>query len=188
MRKYRYLIIALVLLLTTGGVGYYLYRAERQRQTELSESSRQNLNAEASALSKGASPDLTIKLQVYNPGHVDPKSDFLYVQERKIFETTDKVLKARQIVNEVLKSRPLFNEKTTLRQIYLLDDGTAIVDLSDQAAKELSGGITSEMAAILSITRSLRTNIQEIKQVRFLIGGQQTDTFAGHVSIQQPFR
>jgi hypothetical protein len=44
------------------------------------------------------------------------------------------------------------------------------------------------MAAILSITRSLRANIPEITQIRFLIGGQQTDTFAGHVSIQQPFR
>jgi len=188
MRKYRSLIIALILLLATGGIGYYLYRLERQRQTELTESSHQNLNAEASALSKGASPSLSVKLHLYNPGRVDPKSDFLYVQERSIFETDDKVLKARQIVNEVLKSRPLFSDKATLRQIYLLDDGTAIVDLSDQAAKELTGGITSEMAAVLSITRSLRANIQEIKQVRFLVGGQQTDTFAGHVSIQQPFR
>ncbi|MFB3904372.1 MAG: GerMN domain-containing protein [Acidobacteriota bacterium] len=188
MLKYRSLIIALILLLMTGGVGYYLYRAERQRQAELTESSRQSLDAEASVLSKGAFPSLNVKLQLYSPGRVDPNSDFLYVQERSIFETDDKVLKARQIVNEVLKSRPLFSDKATLRQIYLLDNGTAIVDLSDEAAKGLTGGITSEMAAILSITRSLRTNIEEIKQVRFLIGGQQTETFAGHVSIQQPFR
>ena len=188
MRKYRSLVIALILLLTAAGVGYYLYRVERKRQAELAESTRQNLDAEASALAKGASPTLNVKLQLYNSGRVNPQGDFLYVQERSIFETDDNVLKARQIVNEVLKSRPLFGEKTTLRQIYLLDDGTAIVDLSDQAAKEMTGGITSEMAAILSITRSLRANIQEIKQVRFLIGGQQTETFAGHVCIQQPFR
>ncbi|RPJ61273.1 MAG: hypothetical protein EHM23_07575 [Acidobacteria bacterium] len=188
MRKYRSLIIALILLLTAAGVSYYLYRLERQRQAELTESGRQKLDAEASALAKGASPNLTVKLHLYDPGRVDPKSEFLSVQERSIFETDDKVLKARQIVNEVLKSRPLFSEKTTLRQIYLLDDGTAIVDLSEQAAKELTGGITSEMAAILSITQSLKANIQEIEQVRFLIGGRQTDTFAGHVSIQQPFR
>jgi len=188
MRKYRYLIIPLILLLTAGGVGYYLYRSERQRQTELTESSSQSLDAEASALAKGSSPGLKVNLHLYSPGRVDPKSDFLSVQERSIFETDDKVLKARQIVNEVLKSRPLFSDKTTLRQIYLLDDGTAIVDLSDQAAKELTGGITSELAAILSITRSLRANVPEVKQVRFLIGGQQTETFAGHVSIQQPFR
>lgn len=188
MRKYRNLIIALILLLTTAGAGYYLYRAERQRQTELTESSRQNLDAEASALAKGASPTLSVKLHLYNPGHVDPKSNFFQTQERNIFETDDKVLKARQIVNEILKSRPLFSDEAALRQIYLLDDGTAIVDLSAQAVEGMTGGITSELAAILSITRSLRDNIQEIKQVRFLVGGQQTETFAGHVSIRQPFR
>jgi hypothetical protein len=188
MRKYRSLMIALILVVTTGGVGYYLYRVERQRQADLKESSRQSLDAEASALAKGASPNLIVKLRLYNPGRVNPQGDFLSIQDRGIFETDDKVLKARQIVNEVLKSRPLFSDKATLRQIYLLDDGTAIVDLSEPAAKELSGGITSEMAAILSITRSLRGNIEEIKQVRFLIRGRQTDTFAGHVSIEQPFR
>ncbi|RPI29050.1 MAG: hypothetical protein EHM61_02930 [Acidobacteria bacterium] len=187
MRKHRSLYIALILLITAGAVGYYLYTAEKRRQTELRDSARQSLDAEASALAKGSGPTLAVKLYLYNPGHVDPKAEFLNVAERKIFPTDDKILKARQIVNEVLKSRPLFSDQAVLRQIYLLEDGTAVVDLSEQAAKGLTGGITSEMAAIMSVTRSLRANIPEIHRVQFLIEGHQTETFGGHVSIQQPF-
>ncbi|HXK59445.1 MAG TPA: GerMN domain-containing protein, partial [Acidobacteriota bacterium] len=123
----------------------------------------------------------------YNRGRVDPKDGFLIAEERQIYETENKVLQARQIVNEVLKTRPLFGEEAELRQIYLLEDGTAVVDVSEQTASQLAGGITSEMAAILSITRSLQANIPEISKVRFLIGGRQAETFAGHVSIMQPF-
>ena len=140
----------------------------------------------ASALAKG-SATLQVKLYLYNPGRLDTSEQFLYTQDGAIFETQDTVLKARQSDNEVLKSRPLFGEEAKLRQIYLLDDGTAVVDVSQQTVKQLAGGVTSELAAILSMTRSLRANIEQIQRVRFLVEGQEAETFGGHVSIRAPF-
>jgi spore germination protein GerM len=187
MRRYHSLILALVLLLITAGVGYYLYSRERQRQDALRNQSRETLDAEVSVLARGSSPDLPIKLFIYQPGKLDPNQDFLVAEERPIFHTEDTVLKARQIINELLKSRPLFPDGAKLRQVFLLSDGTAVVDLSKQTVDDLSGGVTSEMAAILSITRSLRANLGEIERVRFLVDGQETETFGGHVSIREPF-
>jgi len=187
MKKHRALIIAAILLLLAVASGYWVYRFEKQRHKAQEESTKQTLDAEASALAKGSAPTLPVKLYLYSPRHVAPNDQFLYAEERTIFETQDTVLKARQIVNEVLKSRPLFGEEAKLRQIYLLADGTAVVDVSQQTVKQLEGGVTSELAAILSITRSLRGNIDQIQRVRFLVEGQEAETFAGHVSIRAPF-
>jgi hypothetical protein len=187
MRRYRSLVVALLLLLISAGVGYYLYSLERNRQSALREEGRETLDPETSVLASGASPDLPIRLYIYRPGQLDPNQEFLAVEERPIFHTEDKVLKARQIVNEVLKSRPLFSDDAKLRQVFLLSDGTAVVDVSRQTVEELRGGVTSEMAALLSITRSLRANIEDIERVRFLVDGHQTETFGGHVSIREPF-
>jgi hypothetical protein len=43
------------------------------------------------------------------------------------------------------------------------------------------------MAAIRSITQSLRINLPQVKRVKFLIEGQERPTFGGHVSIREPF-
>jgi hypothetical protein len=185
MREHRTLIIAVVLLALTAAVGFYFYQYEKRRRIAQEESVK--LDAEASVLGHGAAPSLPVKLYVYKPGSLTPDEQFLYTEDRAIFETQDTVLKARQIVNEVLKSRPLFSNEAKLRQIYILPDGTAIVDISEQTVRQLAGGVTSELAAILSITRSLRGNIAQIQRVRFLVEGEETETFAGHVSIRAPF-
>ena len=186
MKKHRALIIAAILLVLAGVGGYSIYQFEKRRHTAQEESVKQTLDPVASALAKG-SPTLQVKLYLYNPGRLNPGEQFLYTQDGAIFETQDTVLKARQIVNEVLKSRPLFGDEAKLRQIYLLEDGTAVVDVSQQTVKQLTGGVTAELAAVLSITRSLRGNIEEIQRVRFLVEGQEAESFGGHVSIRAPF-
>ena len=64
----------------------------------------------------------------------------------------------------------------------------AVVDLSADVIHSLAGGITSELALIRSVTRSLRANVLPVKQVRFLVDGKARETLAGHISIAQPFR
>ena len=81
----------------------------------------------------------------------------------------------------------IFSEAAKLRQVYLLEDGTALVDLSQEVIYPLIGGVAAELSALYSITRSLTENLEEIKRIRFLIEGQERATLAGHVSIREPF-
>ncbi len=185
-------VIGVVLLILAMGGGYYLFRSESQHQSELSRSG-QAIDVESKALEAKSSGELKVKLYFYDPAAVAAGGDALVEEERSIFETQDPVLSARQIVNEVLQGRgsdepSVFPSDARVRQIYLLEDGTAVVDLPKEAVDQLAGGITSELGAIQSITRSLRENVTQIKRVRFLIDGKERPTFSGHVSIRDSFR
>ena len=81
----------------------------------------------------------------------------------------------------------IFAPEARLRQVFLLEDGTALVDLSRQIVHPLLGGVAVELSALYSITRSLKVNIPEISRARFLVEGQERPTLAGHVSIRVPF-
>jgi hypothetical protein len=119
-------------------------------------------------------------------------AEVLIWETRSIFRTDDIILTARQIIHEVLKGPSdgefqIFAPEARLRQVFLLEDGTALVDLSRQVVHPLLGGIAVELSALYSVTRSLRENIESISRVRFLVEGQERPTLAGHVSIREPF-
>ena len=61
------------------------------------------------------------------------------------------------------------------------------MDLSQEIIYPAVGGVAAELSALYSITRSLIENIQEIKQIKFLVEGRERPTLAGHVSIREPF-
>lgn len=192
MKENKRIIIGLAIIVLIVSVLAYLYYAEHRRQLELEARSRGTLDVEASVLKERSSGTREVRLYFYRPGAVDPDAEFLVSQKRSVFQTGDLVLDARQIVNEVIKGDPekglrVLPEAAKLRQIYVLEEGTAVVDLSAEASEQLVGGITSELSALYSISRSLVENIGQIKRVRFLVEGEQRPTFAGHVSIREPF-
>lgn len=118
--------------------------------------------------------------------------NLLISETRSIFRTEDTILTARQIIHEVMKGPAeedlrIFSERARLRQVYLLEDGTALVDLSREILHPLMHGIAVELSALYSITRSLTENIDEIKRIRFLVEGEERPTLAGHVSIRDLF-
>lgn len=192
MNGYKRVVLSSVALLLTVAVFAYLYYAETRHQLTLKEAARRSLDAESGALEAQSSGRLEVELFFYRAGAVHPDSDFLVSEKRSVFQTGDPQLNARQIVGEVLKGSEkqegnVFPENARLRQIYILEDGTAVVDLSREASAELVGGVTSELGALGSVTRSLIRNIREIKQVTFIVEGRPQPTFAGHVSIREPF-
>ena len=192
-KEHRTILIALALVSLVVMVTLYLYNLERRHQEDVSNVDQNRLDVESSALEARSSGDLTIKLYFYQPGVMAPHPDLLTVEERSIFRTEDIILTARQIIHEVLtgpstkEGFQVFSERATLRQIYLLEDGTALVDLSQEIIYPAVGGVAAELSALYSMTRSLIENIQEIRQIRFLVEGRERSTLAGHVSIREPF-
>ena len=192
MRGFKTAVLGIALLLLTVTILGYLYYIEQQRQVALKQVTRPGLDLSPSALEAEGPGSLEVELYFCRPGAVNPDSDFLFSEKRSVFKTEDAVLMAVQITNEIIigseeKELKVFSENSRLRQIYLLEDGTAIVDLSREASRELVGGVTSELCALYSLVRSLVENVEEIKRVQFIVEGQPQTTFAGHVSIRRPF-
>lgn len=201
MREGKWIAVALILVVVAIGFSYYLFVSERDRQLAIQEEVTAELDLEPEVLEDKSTGELEISLYVYRPGATGSGKDFLQREERTIYETGDPILTARQIVRELLAESQdvvgesgeqrvrlrTFSPQGQLRQLYLLDDGTAVVDLSQGIVQGILGGVTWELAVIGSITRSLRENVPQIKRVFFLVEGKQRRTLAGHVSIEEPF-
>lgn len=70
-----------------------------------------------------------------------------------------------------------------LRAFYLDAAGTAYVDLALPAQKDMKASAWEELLTLYALVNTLTQNFEEIKQVRFLLNGRETQTLAGHLDL-----
>jgi spore germination protein GerM len=101
------------------------------------------------------------------------------------------VEQAREIVNAQLAppAPPLVSAVpagTTLRSLFITDQGDAYVDLSREAVSAHPGGTVNELLTVYTIVCALTINLPAVRAVQILIDGREVQTLAGHVDLRQP--
>jgi spore germination protein GerM len=101
------------------------------------------------------------------------------------------VEQAREIINAQLAppAAPLVSAVpagTTLRTLFITEQGDAYVDLSREAATAHPGGTLNELLTVYTIVSALTTNLPAVRAVQILIDGREVQTLAGHVDLRQP--
>ncbi|MFZ3217048.1 MAG: GerMN domain-containing protein [Candidatus Acidiferrales bacterium] len=102
--------------------------------------------------------------------------------------SADPAKRGRQVLDELISEAPSDEQRTlpadtTLLGFYILPDGTAIADFSDDLASETPSGILSEEMAVDSITQTLQSNVPVLRRLKILIHGQEVETLAGHADL-----
>jgi spore germination protein GerM len=102
--------------------------------------------------------------------------------------SADPAERARQLIDALIANPPSPAQRTlpagaALLDLYILPDGTAIADFSDELASEMPSGILSEWLAVSSIAQTLGANVPSISRVKFLVHGHETETLAGHIDL-----
>lgn len=121
----------------------------------------------------------------------DRTQAYLSPEERLLAHQDTPVEFARDIIGWLIKGpqkglvRTLPPE-TELRSLFI-NEGTAFVDFSQDICDNHPGGVQTENLTIVSIANSLILNIPEIKRVKILIEGRESETLAGHIDISRPF-
>jgi len=115
----------------------------------------------------------------------------LVAQQLDLTYGGDVLSRARAIVERQLGAAPSplvspFPEGTTLRALYLANDGNAFVDLSVDVTTGHSGGSLDELFTVYALVNALTTNVPEIGAVQIMIDGTEVDTLAGHIDLRQP--
>lgn len=100
--------------------------------------------------------------------------------------------RAKQLITALIEKAPSQTQRTlpadaVLLQFYLLPDGTAIADFSEALEAETPSGILNEELAIDSIARTLGANLSNVRRIKFLIRGQDSETLAGHLDLSDFF-
>jgi len=119
----------------------------------------------------------------------DKKNLFLIAEKRAISATETAEAYGGGIVSALIEgSRDglmrTIPPETKLRAFYILKNGTAYVDLTDEASGGHPGGIQMERLSIYSIVNSLILNVAEIQMVKILINGRDALTLAGHLDLR----
>ncbi len=75
--------------------------------------------------------------------------------------------------------------ESDVRDVYLLDDGTAVVDTNAAFADKHPSGVLAEELTIASLVVTLNANDAAIQRVKILVDGKERDTLAGHADLRR---
>lgn len=184
--KNQNILIGVTLVVVTALSAVLFYRLERNHQLAIASISEKAVAIEDQA--DALAQPVPVAIYTYRPDPAEPGNITLDRSEEEISTSEDPLVRAQMVVGAVIRKFPGgLPPQARARQVYLLADGTAVVDVSRETAEQLQGGVTSEMGLLASITRSLIENFETVKRVQFLVEGERRPTFSGHVSISQPF-
>jgi Sporulation and spore germination len=72
-----------------------------------------------------------------------------------------------------------------VRQVFLMDDGTAIVDTNAEFADAHPSGVLAEELTVASLVLTLNATDTGITRVKILVNGQERETLAGHADLKR---
>lgn len=106
--------------------------------------------------------------------------------------SADPAHRAKQLITALIDNPPTPAQRTlpagaTLLNFYVLSNGQAVADFSDELSTEMPSGILSEWLAVSSIAQTLAANVPQITQLKILVHGRELDTLAGHVDMTDFF-
>jgi hypothetical protein len=157
-----------------------------QRATTTEEQARRAITQSAVA----TPGDVRAKAQLFWASVTSPAT--LEPNQLDLPLSTDPVQRSRQLLTALIAQPPTTVQRTLpadteLLAFYLLPDGAAVADFSENLGTETPSGILSEQMAIDSIVRTLAANVPAIHTLKILIHGQEADTLAGHIDLKGSF-
>jgi spore germination protein GerM len=117
--------------------------------------------------------------------------DLLTAETREIVDTKRPADRGAQIVAALLEgpksegALPAVPPGTTLRQLWVRDDGNAYADFSEELMTGANAGSADEILTVYAIVDSLTQNVSEIRKVGILVAGRERETF-GHLDLSHP--
>ncbi len=72
-----------------------------------------------------------------------------------------------------------------VRDVYLLNDGSAIVDTNAAFADAHPSGVLAEELTITSVVATLNANDPKITSVKIIVNGLERETLAGHADLRR---
>jgi hypothetical protein len=181
------------LLLAVVAAAFYFPALRRQvnKAKDLTEKTAEQARRELLPVAPVSTGEPRIKVQMFWGSRTQEGALTPVILELPL--SSDPVLRAKEVLNTLLAG-PVDPESRTLPPdaallaFYILPDGTAVADFSDEMRTSIPSGIQSEQLAVESIVRTLEANVPQVQRLKILIHGQEVDTLAGHLDLTQSFR
>jgi spore germination protein GerM len=176
----RLLVMFAILVVIALGLGFYALQLKRKVLRDEQLAAQQQL-----ALAPPASGPTTL-LTLYVASDADGS---LHKQTANVALPVERTERARAVLRALLAQ---YLQPTTphpvgadsdVRDVYLLGDGTAVVDTNSAFADGHPSGVLAEELTIASIVLTLNASDPNIARVKILVNGQERETLAGHADL-----
>jgi spore germination protein GerM len=121
----------------------------------------------------------------------DEGEEYLVGENREIMKRDEVKEEAEETIHELIRGPKgkllrTLPPRTKILGLQLDAKGVAKVNFSQALHGDHPGGSSAEMMTLYSIVNSLALNFPEIKKVQILIEGEEKQTIAGHLSLEEP--
>jgi hypothetical protein len=130
----------------------------------------------------GTTEQVTLYVAYDDPGVLRTQSARIPLPSGRQQRAEELLRALLQIYSATASPHPLASG-AEIRDVYLVDPGTAVIDTNGAFADGHRSGILVEELTVASTVQTLMANIPGITQVKFLVEGQTRDTLAGHISL-----
>lgn len=178
----RILFMFAMLAIVAVGLGFYALHLKRKVARDEQAASEQL----AAATPQGNGPPEAITLYVANDSDGTlGKTQVSVPMPAERSERARAVL--RTLLGQYLKadSTHPIGKDSDVRQVFLMDDGSAVVDTSSAFADSHPSGVLAEELTVASIVMTLNANDGKIMRVKILVNGQERETLAGHADLKR---
>ena len=110
-------------------------------------------------------------------------------REANVFMPVERSLRAREALRAVLAQylqspspHPL-GKGTDIKDVYLINKDTAVIDTTAQFADGHPSGILLEEMTLTSLIETLNANVPGIARIKFVVDGKERETLAGHADL-----
>ncbi len=122
---------------------------------------------------------------------VAPSGDSLVSEPREVIEQTDLHERVAVLVDELVRGPTrggltLLPPGTTVRQVYLDENGQLTLDLSAAFRSGFRGGAGAEELAVAALVRTLADGLPEVKRVLIVCEGAPLASLGGHLPLDRP--
>lgn len=182
--------VAFLVLAIAAGAAYLRVLHRRAQHMAQMQASEEALRRELTQPPVVTPTDIKTKAKLFWSSTTTPGT--LQPVEAELPLSADPVQRAKQILRVLLYGPPTPEERTlpantALLGFYILPDGTAVADFSDQLASATPSGILSGKLAVDSLARTLEANVPNLRRLKILIRGQEAETLAGHIDLTDYF-
>ena len=186
MQRWQKIAVILLTVFVIGGVIYVRGLHKRVTQLQRTQATEEQERREVIAPPITTPTDVNVSATLFWVSPVHP--DQLMPSNIQLPLSADPEQRAKQLIEALIGDVPAPGQRTlpasvTLLNFYVLPDGTAVADFSEELASELPSGILSEWLAVQSITKTLEANVPGLVRLKILIHGQEAQTLAGHVDL-----
>jgi hypothetical protein len=178
----RILVMFAILALVAVALGFYALHLKRKVARDAQTASEQQLAL--APQSNGPPEPVTLFVADDNDGTLHR----MQVSVAMPAERSERARAAlRALLSQYLRtpSSHTIGKDSDVRQVFLMDDGTAIVDTDSAFADAHPSGVLAEELTVASVVLTLNANDSKITRVKVLVNGQERETLAGHADLKR---